>query len=80
MALSVTFTLLIAILLNQRVRGLSFFRMIFFSLRGSSPAFSSSLRFSITCSGARMMTSQYRWLYERTGLFSWREKASATKG
>ena len=29
---------------------------------------------------ARMMTSQYRWLYERTGLFSWREKASATKG
>ena len=29
---------------------------------------------------ARMMTSQYRWLYERTGPFSWREKASATKG
>ncbi len=29
---------------------------------------------------ARMMTTQYRWLYERTGLFSWREKASATKG
>ncbi|MCD6073072.1 MAG: hypothetical protein K0S42_3588 [Microvirga sp.] len=22
---------------------------------------------------ARMMTTQYRWLYERTGLFSWRE-------
>jgi hypothetical protein len=29
---------------------------------------------------ARMMTAQYRWLYERTGPFSWREKASATKG
>ena len=29
---------------------------------------------------ARMMTTQYRWLYERTGPFSWREKASATKG
>ncbi|WP_230532498.1 DUF6867 family protein [Microvirga roseola] len=29
---------------------------------------------------AKLMTSQYRWLYERTGLFSWREKASATKG
>ena len=29
---------------------------------------------------ARQMTTQYRWLYERTGPFSWREKASATKG
>jgi hypothetical protein len=29
---------------------------------------------------ARQMTRQYRWLYERTGPFSWREKASATKG
>ena len=29
---------------------------------------------------ARLMTSQYRWLYERTGPFSWREKASHTKG
>ncbi|WP_134498261.1 DUF6867 family protein [Microvirga pakistanensis] len=29
---------------------------------------------------ARMMTTQYRWLYERSGPFSWREKASATKG
>ena len=29
---------------------------------------------------ARQMTSQYRWLYERTGPFSWREKASTTKG
>lgn len=29
---------------------------------------------------ARLMTSQYRWLYERTGPFSWREKASHTNG
>jgi hypothetical protein len=29
---------------------------------------------------AKMMTSQYRWLYERAGPFSWREKASPTKG
>ncbi len=28
---------------------------------------------------ARQMTTQYRWLYERTGPFSWRERASATK-
>ena len=35
----------------------AFLRTIFFSFFGSSPAFSSSLRFSITCSGARMMTS-----------------------
>lgn len=26
---------------------------------------------------ARQMTSQYPWLYERTGPFSWREKADA---
>ena len=25
---------------------------------------------------ARQMTSQYRWLYERTGPFSWREKST----
>ena len=25
----------------------------------------------------RQMTRQYRWLYERTGSFSWREKAGA---
>jgi hypothetical protein len=24
----------------------------------------------------RQMTSQYRWLYERTGPFSWRERAA----
>jgi hypothetical protein len=28
---------------------------------------------------ARQMTTQYRWLYERTGPFSWRERSSATK-
>ena len=28
----------------------------------------------------RQMTTQYRWLYERRGPFSWREKGSATKG
>lgn len=26
------------------------------------------------------MTTQYRWLYERTGPFGWREKASHTGG
>ncbi|MBI3710076.1 MAG: hypothetical protein HY246_20710 [Proteobacteria bacterium] len=26
---------------------------------------------------ARMMVSQYPWLYERTGLFGWREKGRA---
>ena len=26
---------------------------------------------------ARQMTTQYRWLYERTGPFSWRERAGA---
>jgi hypothetical protein len=25
----------------------------------------------------RQMTTQYRWLYERTGPFSWREKSAA---
>jgi hypothetical protein len=29
---------------------------------------------------ARQMTTQYRWLYERTGPFGWREKASQTNG
>ncbi|MBF9233420.1 DUF6867 family protein [Microvirga alba] len=29
---------------------------------------------------ARMMTSQYRWLYERSGPFGWKEKASNTNG
>lgn len=28
---------------------------------------------------ARQMTTQYRWLYERTGPFSWRERNPATK-
>jgi small-conductance mechanosensitive channel len=28
----------------------------------------------------RLMTSQYRWMYERTGPFSWREKAPTTNG
>ena len=28
---------------------------------------------------ARQMTTQYRWLYERTGPFSWRERAGATQ-
>ncbi len=28
---------------------------------------------------ARQMTTQYRWIYERTGPFSWRERAAATK-
>ena len=27
---------------------------------------------------ARQMTTQYRWLYERTGPFGWREKAPQT--
>lgn len=27
----------------------------------------------------KLMTSQYRWLYEKTGPFSWREKASPTR-
>ena len=29
---------------------------------------------------ARQMTSQYRWLYERTGLFSWRERSAQPNG
>ncbi|MGO4573885.1 DUF6867 family protein [Microvirga sp. 2TAF3] len=29
---------------------------------------------------ARQMTSQYRWLYERTGPFGWKEKTSHTNG
>jgi hypothetical protein len=29
---------------------------------------------------ARQMTSQYRWLYERTGPFGWKEKSSQTNG
>lgn len=29
---------------------------------------------------ARQMTTQYRWLYERTGPFSWRERAGAPQG
>lgn len=29
---------------------------------------------------ARLMTSQYRWLYERTGPFSWKEKTPHTNG
>ncbi|AWM87542.1 DUF6867 family protein [Microvirga sp. 17 mud 1-3] len=29
---------------------------------------------------ARQMTTQYRWLYERTGPFGWKEKASHTNG
>ena len=29
---------------------------------------------------ARQMTTQYRWIYERTGLFSWRERGAASKG
>lgn len=29
---------------------------------------------------ARQMTTQYRWLYERSGPFSWREKAPAARG
>ncbi|HEV2559762.1 MAG TPA: hypothetical protein VGU45_14145 [Microvirga sp.] len=28
---------------------------------------------------ARQMTTQYRWIYERTGPFSWRERAAQTK-
>ena len=28
---------------------------------------------------ARQMTTQYRWMYERTGLFTWKDKA-ATPG
>jgi uncharacterized membrane protein len=28
---------------------------------------------------ARQMTTQYRWLYERTGPFSWRERAGAAQ-
>jgi len=27
---------------------------------------------------ARQMTTQYRWLYERTGPFSWRERPGST--
>ncbi len=29
---------------------------------------------------ARQMTTQYRWMYERTGPFSWRERAAAREG
>ena len=29
---------------------------------------------------ARQMTTQYRWLYERTSPFGWRERSPATKG
>jgi hypothetical protein len=29
---------------------------------------------------ARQMANQYRWLYERTGLFTWRERAVQPKG
>ena len=29
---------------------------------------------------ARLMTTQYRWLYERSGPFSWRAKTVPTKG
>jgi hypothetical protein len=29
---------------------------------------------------ARQMATQYRWLYERTGLFSWRERTVQPKG
>jgi hypothetical protein len=29
---------------------------------------------------ARLMTTQYRWLYERTGPFGWRERALKTNG
>ena len=29
---------------------------------------------------ARLMTTQYRWLYERSGPFSWRERYAPTKG
>jgi hypothetical protein len=29
---------------------------------------------------ARQMTTQYRWLYERTGPFSWRERTVQPKG
>lgn len=28
----------------------------------------------------RQMTTQYRWLYERTGPFGWKEKTSHTNG
>ncbi len=29
---------------------------------------------------ARQMTTQYRWMYERTGPFSWRERTAAREG
>ncbi|MDF2812710.1 MAG: hypothetical protein K0S56_3741 [Microvirga sp.] len=29
---------------------------------------------------ARLMTTQYRWLYERTGPFGWRARAPQTNG
>lgn len=29
---------------------------------------------------ARQMTTQYRWLYERTGPFSWRERTAQPNG
>jgi hypothetical protein len=29
---------------------------------------------------ARQMTTQYRWLYERTGPFSWRERPGQAAG
>ena len=28
---------------------------------------------------ARLMTTQYRWLYERSGPFSWRDRTASTK-
>ena len=29
---------------------------------------------------ARQMTTQYRWMYERTGPFSWRERTASRQG
>lgn len=34
--------------------------------------------FAYRVTRARKMTSQYPWLYERSGLFTWREKSAAS--
>ncbi|MGH6926757.1 MAG: DUF6867 family protein, partial [Dongiaceae bacterium] len=34
--------------------------------------------FAYRVTRARKMTSQYPWLYERSGLFTWREKSTAS--
>jgi hypothetical protein len=53
----------------------------------SLPAYLSDLAFLIAAGGvswrltrARRMVMQYRWLYERTGPFTWRERSQTGTG